>query len=73
MLAEEAHLTSHHQPKHVKFMDTTKENFASSTPLRHQEEWPYHQCLLLKTTLGKSVSMQLLTNSGKCGSQKLVN
>ena len=38
MLAEEAHLTSGHQPKHVKFVDMTEGGFASSTPLRHQEE-----------------------------------
>ena len=35
MLAEEAHSRTTHQPKHVKFLDTTEGGFASYTTLRH--------------------------------------
>ena len=38
MLAEEANLTSRHQPKHVKSLDTTERGFTSSTPCKPQEE-----------------------------------
>ena len=73
MLAEEAHSRSNHQPKYVKFLDTTEGVLQHLPHLGIKKRWPYHQGLLVKTTLEKLVSMWQLTNSGKCGSQRLVN
>ena len=72
-MAEAAHLTSGHQPKHVKFVDMTEGGFASSTLLRHQEEVALPPKAVVQDHPEEISFHVAAANSGKCGSQKLVN